>query len=291
MSDGFDAPPLVASYYTLSGAPVGQPARFSFEERVAAAAQAGFAGVGLLSDEYTALHAAGRTDADLRGVLDDHGMRVMEVEFLYDWAATDAAAVAAARRLEATLHAMTDVFAPHHLSCGDLSAPGAGEPIDVVAECFAGVCDRAAEHGTKVALEFLPWTAIPDLAHAWEVVRTAGRPNGGILVDAWHYFRGGPDEVLLRSLPGAAVVGVQLDDADAAEGPLVEDTIIRRRLPGDGSFDLTALIRALDAIGVDVPVSVEVISTEHQARPVADAAGRAHDATQAVLRRARVATQ
>src|SRR5437867_3212829 len=45
---------LIASYYTLSGAPVGQPARFSFEERVAAAAAAGFAAIGLAVEDYEA---------------------------------------------------------------------------------------------------------------------------------------------------------------------------------------------------------------------------------------------
>lgn len=286
--DPDDVPALVASYFTLTGAPVGHPPRFSFEARVAAAADAGFAGVGLLSDDYAAMRAAGRSDADLRRVLDDHGIKVLEVEFLYDWSLPDPSSAAAASELEATLHAMTDAFAPHHLSCGELSSPGAEPSPDVVAERFAGVCDRAAEHGTKVALEFLPWTSIPNLRCAWDVVRAAGRPNGGVLLDAWHYFRGDPDEVLLRSLPGSAVVGIQLDDADATpQGPAMEDTIVRRHLPGEGAFDLRALIRALDAIGVDAPISVEVISTEQQARPVADAARRAHDTTQAVLHRAR----
>jgi sugar phosphate isomerase/epimerase len=281
-----DAPGLVASYYTLSGAPVGQPPRFSFDERVAAAANAGFAGLGLLSDDYSAMRAAGRSDADLRRVLDDHGMQVMEVEFLYDWSLPDPSPTA--RELEATLHAMTDAFAPHHITCGEIGSAGVEPPADVVAERFAGVCDRAAEHGTKVALEFLPWSSIPNLRRAWDVVHAAGRPNGGVLVDAWHYFRGGPDEALLRSLPGSAVVGIQLDDADATrQGPAMEDTILRRRLPGEGGFDLTALIRALDAIGVEAPISVEVISTEQQTRPVNDAARCAHDTTQAVLRRAR----
>ena len=38
---------LIASSYTLSGAPVFEPPRFSFAERVAAAAKAGFAGIGV----------------------------------------------------------------------------------------------------------------------------------------------------------------------------------------------------------------------------------------------------
>jgi hypothetical protein len=45
---------LIASSYTLSGAPVFEPPRFSFAERVAAAAKAGFAGIGIAIEDYAA---------------------------------------------------------------------------------------------------------------------------------------------------------------------------------------------------------------------------------------------
>ena len=51
--------------------------------------------------------------------------------------------------------------------------------LDEAAAAFAGLCDRAADHGLLVHLEFLPWSRIPDLATAWQVVRAADRPNGG----------------------------------------------------------------------------------------------------------------
>lgn len=278
---------LIASYYTLTGTPVGQPPRFSFDERVAAAARAGFPGIGLLVDDYAALRSSGRSDADLLGVLDRHGVRVVEVEFLFDWALTGPRADES-RAAEATLHTMLDVFAPHHMNVGDLQSPGELAPLELVAERFAGVCDRAAEHGTRVALEFLPWTGLADLAIAADVVHAAGRPNGGVLIDAWHYFRGHPDPSTLQGLRARDVVAVQLDDADAETvGPLFEDTMFRRRLPGDGTFDLVGLVQALAAIGVDGPYSVEIMSTAEQSLPVEDAARRAHDAASRVLARAR----
>lgn len=278
---------LVASYYTLTGTPVGQPPRFSFEDRVAAAAAAGFAGIGLVADDYAALRSSGHTDADLRAVLDRYGIRVLEIEFLFDWALADPRP-APASHAEATLHAMAKTFAPHHLNVGVLESADALPPLDVVAERFAGVCDRAAEHGTRVALEFLPWTGLADLATAADVVQVAGRANGGVLIDAWHYFRGRPDPARLRSLPAADVVAVQLDDADPdVVGPLFEDTMLRRRLPGDGSFDLIGLVQTLDDIGVAVPYSVEIMSTAEQALPVEDAARRAHEAAATTLADAR----
>ena len=183
---------------------------------------------------------------------------------------------------------MVEAFAPDHLNVGDLNPPGAAPALDVIADRFGELCDRFSQHGTRVAFEFLPWTAVPDLRTAWDLVRRADRPNGGLLVDAWHYFRGRPDDQLLRSIPGERIAAVQLCDADSdVVGPLFEDTMLRRRLPGDGTFDLTRLISMLDEIGVDLPYSVEILSTEEQARPVAEAARRAHRATASVLANAR----
>jgi sugar phosphate isomerase/epimerase len=83
-------------------------------------------------------------------------------------------------------------------------------------------------------------------------------------------------------------VAVQLDDADPAPvGPLFEDTMFRRRLPGEGAFDLTGLVQSLDRVGVTGPYSVEIMSTEEQRRPVREAAARAYEATRAVLTEAR----
>ena len=171
-----------------------------------------------------------------------------------------------------------------------LAGAGVGEPARFsFAERFAALCDRAAGHGLLVAIEFLPWTGIPDARTAWEIVRRSERPNGGLLVDTWHHFRGACDEAQLRAVPPGRIVAVQLDDADAASGLPYEDTL-RRRLPGEGMFDLVGLVRLLDELGVDAPLSVEIISPEHHARPLVEAARRAHDATRAVLARARPGT-
>jgi sugar phosphate isomerase/epimerase len=276
---------LVASHYTLAGGGIGEPARFSFAERVAAAAAAGFAGIGLQVEDYGACRDGGLSDADLRAILDDHRVRVVELEFVFGWARADERSTWA-RRMEERLYAAADALGARHLNVGDIDPAGDFPPLDAVAERFAAVCDRAAAHGLLVAIEFLPWTDIPDVRTAWEIARRAGRPNGGLLVDAWHYFRGAGNEAALRAVPAGRIVAVQLDDADAPSGAPYEDTL-RRRLPGEGTFDLVGLVRLLDDIGVDVPVSVEIISPEHAARPLAEAARRAHDTTRAVLARAR----
>lgn len=73
---------LVASFYTLSGAPNGKPARHSFDERVRGAAAAGYAGIGLTVFDIEVSTADGPSAEDLALVASDHGIRIAEVETL-----------------------------------------------------------------------------------------------------------------------------------------------------------------------------------------------------------------
>ena len=135
----------------------------------------------------------------------------------------------------------------------------------------------------------LPWSDIPDAAAAWQLIQLTDRKNGGILIDTWHYFRGAADPAQVRSVPPDRFFVIQFDDADAVQvGGYMEDTTQRRRLPGQGAFDLVTFIRMLDEMGVNAPVSVEILSDEQRARPLEEAARLAHETTQAVFARARV---
>lgn len=148
--------------------------------------------------------------------------------------------------------------------------------LDEAVVAFAGLCDRAVEHGLLVHLEFLPWSRFPDLATAWEVVREADRPNGGIMLDAWHYFRSNPDGALLRSIPGASILGIQLCDAPAAPEPEpLHATLHERLLPGDGELALRTLLADLRATGTTAPIGVEVFSDVLHALPPEEGGRRA----------------
>jgi sugar phosphate isomerase/epimerase len=280
---------LVASHFTLSGSSPLDPPRFSFEERVAAAAAAGFAGIGLFADAYRLERERGLSDADMQAILDDHGITVAEVEFIQFWAAApdDEDAMASRQELEGRVWAMADAFRPRVVSVGEIVGPDELPPLDLLAERFAALCDRAADHGLLVALEFMPFTGIPDAATAGEIARTADRANGGLNVDTWHHFRGATDNAALAEHADLIFL-VQLDDADAkVVGELYEDTMLRRRYLGEGSFDLAGFIGLLDSKGVDVPLSVELMSPEHSGLAVDEAARRAYDTTRAVVDAAR----
>jgi sugar phosphate isomerase/epimerase len=109
---------------------------------------------------------------------------------------------------------------------------------------LAALADRAARIGTRVCVEFLPWTGLPTLAAAWELVEPLG-DGVGLLVDTWHWQRqpGVRDLDLLASIPKTRLPYVQVSDALAApEGELMDETMNRRLLPGDGVIDYPPLL-------------------------------------------------
>ncbi len=269
------------------------PRTVPFAERVAAAARAGFAGISLWGRDYAAARAEGLSDEDLRVMLGDHGLYVAELDPAWWWL-PGASEVSIPPSLdtedvfrfgEEDLFAVADALGARSLNAVDVF--GGQWSVEDAAEEFAGLCRRAGDHGLLVHLEWLPWSKIPDLATATEIVRLADRRNGGLNVDAWHLVRAGDTPADLAKVPGELVLGVQLDDGPGApEADLVHATLHDRLLPGEGEFDLAGIVGALRATGTAAPIGVEVFSDSLHAVPADEAAQRAAERTRRVLREA-----
>lgn len=141
-----------------------------------------------------------------------------------------------------------------------IGQPTSDVPLEELAGPFGVLCDRAAGFGSQVTLEFIPMLAINDLAAAWSIVSAAGRDNGGILFDTWHFLRGNPDFELLERIPGDGIFMTQISDAAAQLTGTAGDDTFNRLMPGDGSFDLLRVLAALDRIGALGWIGPEVIS-------------------------------
>jgi sugar phosphate isomerase/epimerase len=262
----------------------------SFRERLAAARAGGFSGLSLWGRDYQVARDEGLSDRDIRQLLDDHGVAVAELDPAWWWL-PGASDIRIPPELdeerifgfgERELFVVADAVGARSLNAVDVF--GGTWTLDGAAAAFAGLCDRAADHGLLVHLEFLPWSRIPDLASAWQVVRAADRPNGGLMLDAWHYFRSGPDSALLRSVPGTSILGVQLCDAPAvAEANPLHATLHERLLPGEGELALPTLLTDLRATGTTAPLGVEVFSDVLHALPPEQAGRLAGQSLRAVL--------
>lgn len=251
-----------------------------FEERLAAARDAGYQGIGLRPTHYKAARASGLSDADMRAMLDDHGLELIEIGFVADWWETGEKG-SRSQTFERSLYAIKDALGGRHVVM--ISGPMT-DGVDALAERFAGVCDRAAEHGLRAGLETLPWTDIHDVGIAWEIASRSGCPNGGPVYDTWHLNRGGTTEEMIRTVPPDRVITIQINDGshELVESEL-EDTFKRRVLPGHGEFRIADFVELVDSLGVTAPVGVEVLNEELRALSTAEAAWRGIDATRKIL--------
>ena len=258
----------------------------TLSEKIEAARSAGFRGISLFADDVEQARGEGIDDAGLRARLADAGLAVAEIDPLGCWLPSHPEGSGMFRHTEADLCRLAEATGARSLNVVEVT--GAQTPVDEAAEAFAGVCDRARERGLLVGLEFMPFGGIPSLKLAAEIVRSAGRPNGGLMLDTWHLTRSGGTLEELCALPGDAVLGVQISDAPLRpEGALIEETMNARRFPGDGDVDLVGFVRALDAIGSRAPLGIEVLSEEARRLAPEGTARRAADGLRAVLAQAR----
>jgi sugar phosphate isomerase/epimerase len=261
-----------------------------FLDRLAPARAAGFDAVSMFASDYEALTAASIGGADLRRRVADAGLAITEVEIVGNW-------LPGARRkpgIPAWLVALLDRMTPERV-IAIAAAVGArgitlGEmfgievDVDRAAEAFAMVCARAADHGLTVALEFIPTGGIADLDQAAAIVERAGAGNGGLLVDAWHFFRSGSRLDRLAALPGHAIKSIQLCDAPATAEPDLDHAMVHDRLlPGEGALDLPGLLAALAYTGTDAPIAIEVFSDALATLQIDEIARRCAAAAQDLL--------
>lgn len=166
----------------------------------------------------------------------------------------------------------------------------AGDDPDEIrlSDGYARLCELMQPYGMTADLEFMPWTAVPNVAAALRVLHRAGGPaNAGILVDALHWGRCDSTLEDVRAIPREWLHYAQICDAEAGTHFSTEQMIhtarCARGFPGEGSIDVQGLLSALPS---DLPVSVEVVHLERMAQTTAlDWAVRALAASRPFLER------
>ena len=212
-------------------------------------------------------------------------MPLVEIEALRGWSATGADR-AAYLQTERSVFAMSDALGPgHHVQ---VIGPYTGT-LDDAAEAFAGVCDRAAEHGLAAAIEFLPeMSNIPDAATAMQIVTRAGRANGGICLDCWHHFRAQMTTTCCARSQRSASSPCSSTTGRAAGRPgLLTDCTRHRDVPGESEFDLTGFLGSAGRVGRAPPAVRRGDLDRPPARPAGEVARRLAGETRAVVASAR----
>jgi sugar phosphate isomerase/epimerase len=250
---------------------------------ISASGLAGFRTASLWRLHYELAKAGGLRDADLVHWLDEAELQVLVVEAGVEWANGVSDALTAESD---ALFALAGLVGATHLLAVTLHERAEDFDRAKARTGLQAFADRAADHGLALSIEWLPWTVLPTLSSAWELIESADRRNIGLVFDNWHWLRqpGGPQPDVLRTIPGERIHVVQLCDAPAiADGPMLEETMTRRLLPGEGATDWQELTQVFAAIGARPIVAPEPFNASRAAHGPTVYAHAIADATRRVL--------
>lgn len=246
-------------------------------EMIRVAARTGYRTVGLrllrvtdTTPGYPLMDEPGQLRAT-KAALAETGVAVLDIEFVRITPEFDVEALEPFLAVGAELGARHLIAAPYD------------PDLQRLADRLGAVADRAGGYGLGVVLEFFPWTVVPDLDAAVELVATAGRADLGILVDTLHFDRSHSRLEQLAGIPAARLPFMHLCDAPVQDAYTTEELLhagrAERLPPGEGAIDLAAILRHLPA---GIPIALEVpmtglardIGSEAVARRVREAADR-----------------
>jgi len=74
------------------------------------------------------------------------------------------------------------------------------------------LCAEAAEHGTKIGFELMPFAMIDTLKDSLTMIEGAGAANGGIVFDLWHLVKLHIPYEEVQQVPLKWIVSVELND-------------------------------------------------------------------------------
>ncbi|MBZ5501935.1 MAG: sugar phosphate isomerase/epimerase [Acidobacteriia bacterium] len=273
---------LLGSYWTLAGGAIPHTDKdyspFDFKDRVEAAAKAGFKGIGIWHTDLAHILKT-RSLKEMRQILDYNGIKHFELEFLTGWF-LDGEAKKESDQWKKLLFTAAETLGARHVKVGHFVK----EPVAMprLIESFAGLCAEAANHGTKILFELMPFGMIDTLTDTMTMIKGAGAKNGGVIFDLWHLVKLGIPYDDVARVVGQCEVGVELNDGTfQCPWDLHEDTINHRRLCGEGEFDVKGFVKKMLQAGYSGPWGIEVLNAELRQRPLEELVTRSFNTTMA----------
>ena len=178
-----------------------------------AARQAGYAAVELRRTDFKRCFDAGMSNGQVLELIRKSGIPVGVLGVEYGWLF---AAGEESKRLFAVFKESCENAVA--LGCDMLmSAPGpVSGPIGDAIKYLRQAGDIAAEYGLRLAIEFNSQHDVLnrlDVLH--ELIRSAGKPNCGYLIDTYHFARSGAPGRGFEDVPGEQIFCFQYSDLSA----------------------------------------------------------------------------
>jgi 4-hydroxyphenylpyruvate dioxygenase len=246
-----DRPPVRRSVATvcLSG---------TLEDKLAAAARAGFDGIEVFEPD---LIASPWRPRELAARCADLGLGIELYQPFRDLDSTDPATLARnLRRADRKFDVMAELGVPTLLVCSSVSDDAVAD-VDQLAGQLATAADRAAERGLRIAYEALAWGRhVSTWDRSWAAVSRADHPALGLCLDSFHVLSRGGDPAGFAAVPAEKLFFLQLADAPQLRMDVLQWSRHHRLFPGQGAFDLAGFLRCVLDAGYAGPLSLEVFN-------------------------------
>lgn len=265
--------PITISSWTLGD-------QCTFEERVKAAKEAGYEGIGLRAETYVDALNEGLFDEDILAILDKYDMKVTEVEYIVQWA-EEVRSYEQKYKEQMCFH-MCKLFDVKHINIGLME----NYSVEHTGQKLKELCERAGD--IVIGLEPMPYSGVPDFEKAWAVVQASGADNAAIILDTWHWVRADQPYFQLSPEQAERIISIQINDAyerPYAASILRDESMHDRLAPGVGAKDTAGFVEMIKNSGVKPAViGVEVISDAYLAEGLKYAADYTYENTVKVLK-------
>jgi 4-hydroxyphenylpyruvate dioxygenase len=227
-------------------------------EKLSAIAAAGFDGVEIFENDFLAFDGS---PTEVGRLVRDHGLEITVFQPFRDFEGMpEPQRTRTFDRAERKFDVMQELGTDLMLVCSNASPLSLGG-IDRAADDFRELGERAAKRGFRVGYEALAWGRhINDHRDAWEIVRRAGHPNIGLILDSFHTLARRIDVGSIRSVPGDRIFLVQLADAPLIDMDLLYWSRHFRVMPGEGELPVADFMRAVAVTGYRGPLSLEIFN-------------------------------
>lgn len=224
-------------------------------KKIEIAGRVGYTAIELWHDDIDAHLTNGGSLDDIRRALADQNLVVPTTIFVKGWFDTigpahETALVECRRRLQqaAALGAIHAIAGP----------PPKKADRDLGARNYRELLELGLSLGVKPAMEFLGFVEdITKIEDALEIVEKAGHPQGTIVLDPFHIFRGGGSMESILKLKESQIAICHFNDSPTI--PPREQQHDRDRVyPGDGHVNLKHMLDLLRQIGYRRWLSLEL---------------------------------
>ncbi len=244
-------PSLAISTVCLSG---------TLEDKLRAAAAAGFAGVEMLEYDLVMSPWSPRRLADEAAGL---GLSVEVYQPFHVETVPPDLFGASLRHAERKFDLLVELGASVLVCCSSRTARGLDDD-DLAAEQLHAIASRAEQRGLRLAYEAVPWGRVRTHEDAWRIIERIDHPALGLCLDSFHVLSLGNDPSVIAQIAGDKVFHVQLADAPRLNMDVREWSLHYRMFPGQGSLDVAGFLSQILAIGYTGPMALEVFNDVYQ---------------------------